>query len=110
MPNVPKPGDLVLIKTTEEPVIVLAVRTFTEEEAAKLAAYDTGNMPSRTMLTVRRPVAGQDGISHQIDTFYLEEVEFPTDRSKRLREEYSQMVAEKAASEPSPVDSKSSIN
>ena len=112
MSTIPKPGDLVLIKTTEEPVIVLETRILSQEDSLKLAGGGYGNMPSRTLLQVRRPVAGQNGISHQVDTFYLEEVEFPADRTSRLRAEYNAMqVAEKTA-EPAAKDpeSKSSIN
>lgn len=105
MSTIPKPGDLVLIKTTEEPVIVLATR-----DTKKLSGYP---LPSSVEVTVRRPVAGQNGISHEINDFYLEEVEFPTDRNLRLKAEYQAMQAAEAAKvEPAATDSesKSSIN
>ena len=106
MSTIPKPGDLVLIKTTEEPVIVLETWTVSHGEWF-------GKLPSNTQLRVRRPVAGQNGISHQIDNFFLEEVEFPNDRSSRLRAEYTAMQqAENSKVEPAATDSasKSSIN
>ncbi len=101
MSTIPKPGDLVLVKTTEEPVIVLAI--------INIVCPD---LPSGVVLRVRRPVAGQDGISHSVNEFYLEEVEFPNDRNRRLKEEYAAMMAEQAASKPQAAssDSTSSIN
>lgn len=106
MSTIPKPGDLVLIKTTEEPVIVLEAIELTGQKYK----YP---LPSKILLSVRRPVAGQNGIFYQVDTFYLEEVEFPNDRNSRLRAEYvASLRTEDTKESPAATDSesKSSVN
>ena len=80
---VPAPGDLMLVKTTEEPVIIL--------EASPAANPSVNGISglSGIRLRVRRPVSGKDGIRHEVSEFFLEELETPIERTRRLHADYT---------------------
>lgn len=59
-----KAGEVAFIKTTEEPVFVMEI--VAEDE-----------------VTVRRPVAGQDGIRHELDLFSIAELETELEHAQR---------------------------
>ena len=96
-----KAGQVLIIKTTEEPVLVLAVKAPTSDAAClkkfvKLD-YETGTevyedvpLPgiSGTEVIVRRPIMSEaNGIAHLVDTFFVEELETMQERSKRFADE-----------------------
>jgi len=60
-----KPGTIAYLKTTEEPVFVLDVT----ETISNFPAL------SGTVVTVRRPVLGEGGFEHRVETFHVEELE-----------------------------------
>lgn len=70
-----KPGMTAILKTTEEPVFILKIDEQSDADGLGQVA------------TVRRPVAGQDGIRYVVDTFYLSELETTEQRMERTMKE-----------------------
>jgi hypothetical protein len=69
-----KIGDLMFIKSSEEPVIVLALDGIAIDH------------PENT-IEVRRPIVGQDGTRYEIATFYRFELETPEEQDLRKIED-----------------------
>lgn len=73
--NIPTPGDLLVLKTTEEPVLVLSI-------------VETKNAPETALLgplvEVRRPNQGENGIYHTLDQFYAAELESYDEHAERI--------------------------
>lgn len=94
-----KPGDILIVKTTEEPVLVLAVnqkpsavlRRFVKlDMETGEEVYETIELPklSGTELLVRRPIVSEaSGIAHLVDTFFVEELETMKERQERFMAE-----------------------
>lgn len=56
-----KPGEIAIIKTTEEPVAVI----FQDDQ------HWAGRVPADwKSYRVRRPMGGKDGVTHNLETFY----------------------------------------
>jgi len=70
-----KQGEVVFVKTTGEAVFVL-----------RFGPDDPD------LVTVRRPVAGQDGIRHEKSQFFSEELESLEDQRKRFMAEREEIV------------------
>lgn len=86
-----KPGMVVYIKTTEEPVYVLAVSKEPDPSALdeECIAEATHTRVTEQAAIVRRPVASEDGIRHTIDDFFLSELETDAARKERA---YGEMM------------------
>lgn len=79
-----KVATVAFLKTTEEPVFVLALGK----------KEDVNEGLSGDVATVRRPVVGEQGVSHKIEVFYTEELESLEDKRKRNIAEFSSMKAQ----------------
>lgn len=73
--------DVAFLKTTGEAVTVLAFN----DTSPKI-----GDKP--LLVTVRRPVAGQNGITHVVESFYLPELETLEEQRAKFIAERQQMV------------------
>lgn len=78
-----KAGEVSFIKTTGEAVFVLNVATPEPKNCPSL--FDT-------VVTVRRPVMGQNGVRHLEDRFYLEELETLDEQRKRFIAEREEVM------------------
>lgn len=83
-----KRGDVAYIKTTGEAVFVLEIY---EGEGS--------------LVDVRRPVMGQNGISHSVDSFRLEELETFDQQRKRFLQEREDLFGTKKTPETSELKS-----
>ena len=85
-----KPGMVVYVKTTEEPVYVIAVTKESRYHghllADELAQFDA---VKEQIAIVRRPIAGEDGIQHRMQEFFVSELETDTARKDRA---YGEMM------------------
>lgn len=72
-----KQGEVAFIKTTGEAVFVLEIT----DPSPKIGDQDTMNV------FVRRPIAGQDGIKHVNEAFFLAELESLDDQQARFVQE-----------------------
>lgn len=83
-----KPGMVVYVKTTEEPVYVVAVtkepRYHGHLLADELAQFDA---VKEQIAIVRRPLASDEGIRHQMDEFFVSELESDDARKERAMNE-----------------------
>jgi hypothetical protein len=61
-----KVGQVATLKTSDEPVFVLDIEECEATTNPKLSGVE---------VKVRRPVGGQDGVRHVVETFHLEELE-----------------------------------
>jgi hypothetical protein len=77
-----KPGDLVSMKTTEEPLFVLDV--FEAPDSSQRIAPLLG----KTMVRLRRATQGTEGISHGLYECFLEEVETLEQKKERMLKDY----------------------
>lgn len=80
-----KPGDVAYIRTTDEPVFVIDI-TERGPAGVVVVADDiaTAAKLSNTTVKVRRPIGTDSaGISHSVETFYLEELEDEDSHKKR---------------------------
>ena len=68
-----KAGEVAFLKTTGEAVYVLAVEPVNE--------------PGAVLVEVRRPIAGQNGIAHATDCFFIGELESLDDQQARFMSE-----------------------
>jgi hypothetical protein len=76
-----KQGDVAFIKTTGEAVYVLEFH----DPAPKFGDKDLA-------VSVRRPVAGQDGVRHVIDEFQFGELESLDEQRKRFMSEREEVL------------------
>jgi len=83
------------IKITEEPVYVLDIR---EGMAAQKFPQLSGQVA-----VVRRPIAGEQGVRHDIDFFTVEEIESVEDNQNRKVSEMSELKARFNAQAEQPV-------
>jgi hypothetical protein len=90
-----KQGEVAFLKTTGEAVSVLAFR----DPSPKLG-------DKSLIATVRRPVAGQDGIQHIEDDFFIWELESIDEQRARFMSENAKLVEKYGpkAESLSPVD------
>ena len=91
-------GQVVYVKTTDEPVFVVAI----DAKSDRLPTLvDTGKF-SGTMVAVRRPVLTESGIEHRFDDFLIEELESRQDKEQRVFNEMEGIRAQfKGAALPS---------
>lgn len=68
------PGNVVYVKTTEEPNLILK----TEQQAPAYEGF------SGEVVYVRRPLVTDQGIKHINDVFFAEELETPEDKHFRV--------------------------
>jgi hypothetical protein len=87
-----KTGSVAYMKTTEEPVLVLATET-------KDPAFEGF---SGEVITVRRPHVTPDGIDYIIATFYAEELESADDKAQRFYNEMTGRVRQFEAQNGKP--------
>lgn len=86
-----KQGEVAFLKTTGEGVFVLEIK----DPSPKLGDKEL-------IVEVRRPVAGQGGIQHKVETFYLNELESYDEQKRRFlseREEVLRKFGPQAANE-----------
>jgi hypothetical protein len=80
-----KAGQVALIRTTEEPVFVLEVVVGkTIPDAPEL---------EQVIARVRRPVQGEEGVRHLVETFYVQELETQEDKHTRQISEMEELKA-----------------
>jgi hypothetical protein len=78
-----KAGTTAIIKSTQEPVMVLHVAPGkTLPEAPDL---------EQTVVIVRRPVQGSDGVRHVVETFWIQELETQEEKHTRQLAEMEEM-------------------
>jgi hypothetical protein len=83
-----KPGDMVAIKTTGDPALILAINK------PEISSIDERHQLSGTEVLVRRPAESHDeGLRYLTETFFIEELETSQERQLRLRGEFEQLVA-----------------
>ena len=91
-----KEGEVAFVRTTGEAVYVLKI----SDPSPKLGDKEL-------TVSVRRPVAGQDGVRHVIDGFFLNELESPEEARAKFMAERQQIVDKygpKAESLPTDTD------
>lgn len=98
-----KPGELALLKASEETVFVVSVdSTPSASELIPAATTFSGN----TAL-VRRPIATEaSGIQHVLERYLLEELETPEEKLQRNKRDYEafKKVAASAANSAEPLE------
>lgn len=87
------PGDLVYIRTTDEPVVVL--------RRDSLASW-----LNTESFVVRRPVQGRNGIRHIRCVFHAFELESPTEHAQRHIDEQKLMQRLMFPEHPEPAETK----
>jgi hypothetical protein len=80
-------GNLAIVKTTEEPVLVLSIDNMASEYVGL----------SGTVVTVRRPRATQNGTEYEIAKFFCEELETPIERGIRIETDFNHFKAMREA-------------
>jgi hypothetical protein len=73
-------GQTAYLVTSGEAVFVLDVQPKTDAQKEVLGIPEA---LSGTIATVRRPVMGQNGVTHLLETYYVEELETEDDRQGR---------------------------
>jgi hypothetical protein len=81
-------GQIVFVRTSEEPVFVLRVYDVKAEDSLTGAPAQAAD--------VRRPVATEDGTMHLLDTFLVDELETYEDQ---LQRQLKQLTARRDAAE-----------
>jgi len=76
-----KTGDLLYVKSTDEPVVVIGSRKLSEVD--KVFPQDVYN-GSGVVVVVRRPIVSESGVQYKFFDFLAEELESYTDQGKRL--------------------------
>jgi len=79
------PGTVIIMKTTDEPCLVLEV--FKPEGKPNFPGL------SGEQVTVRRPILSQTGLTYSVDTFYAEEFETQEARRHRAVEEMQERAS-----------------
>lgn len=82
-------GDVVYVRTTDEPVFVVSIDT----DAELPGQVDTQKF-SGTIVTARRPVLTEQGIRHDFDQFLIEELESRSDKEQRVFSEMEGLRAQ----------------
>jgi hypothetical protein len=81
--NLPKIGDVLYVKTTDEPVLVVATRQMNESDSKRFPA----NEGCGTIIIVRRPVStDSQGIRYQFYDFLAEELQTADERAQAYYE------------------------
>ena len=91
-----KQGEVAFIKTTGESVFVLDSKYNVE------VVEQDGTKVLSVMVKVRRPVAGTDGIRHQIDFFFEAELESLDEQKARFFAEREEVFNKYGKTTPDP--------
>lgn len=92
-----KSGSIAVMRTTEEPVFVLGIKSFTQWGAVedtsdlfpfRLEDVDVSGIASGKLAFIRRPVQTDQGIEHKTSCVFLEELESQDAKEKRMMEKY----------------------
>ena len=87
-----KAGQVALLKTTEEPLFVLAI-----ENLDKVYSGLSGSVA-----IVRRPIQGTEGVTHSIERFFIEELETLDEKHTRQVSEMEELKARFSTHETLP--------
>lgn len=83
----PQIGEVLYVKTSEEPVLVLGTRKVHDSEIGK--KFPEIYHGSGEVVTVRRPIQTSEGLTYMLYDFLAEELETETQQNQRL---YSKLV------------------